>query len=79
MKDGRPEPIEKGLEITFADGTRKTRVWREKDGGFLWEFDRDGTRTPLWLSQEAMNVMLELHHQMTWCVDSTTDQQSVGG
>ena len=60
------ECVGPGMQITFDGGNRLIRVWRERNGGFLWEFHRDGTITPLWLSQDAMNVMLELHHRLSW-------------
>ena len=55
-----------GMQITFDKGKRAIRVWRDSNGGFVWEFEKDGVLTPLWLSPEAMNVVLELHHRITW-------------
>lgn len=67
-----------GGEITFKGGTRKVRLWKFSDGGFLWEFEKDGNVTPLHLSQAAMNAVLELHNRLAWAIpDVTTDEAAV--
>jgi hypothetical protein len=61
-------PVGVGLEGRIPGSNRIVRVWRLSDGGFAFEFEKDGTVTPLRLSQDAMNMVLEMHHRMTWMV-----------
>lgn len=71
---------EMGGGITFRNGTRSVRMWiTEDNSGFLLEFEKDGHITPLQLSRDAMNAVLELHNRLTWgdFSDCATDEAAV--
>jgi hypothetical protein len=63
-----------GHSIKFTDG-REIFGGLGTDGCFYWKFVNDGHETPIILSKEAMNAVVEIYMKTTWHPDNTREEK----
>ena len=57
-----------GREVHFQLDGEEVQIacFACEDGGFSWEFKRNGRAYPLRLSKMGMDAMIALYHEMLW-------------